>query len=294
MARERGVELRVGLTVVIATLVLVIGTAWLAGSGLHRKGYTVTVIFPQVGGLAADDPVMVSGVEKGRVTAVDLRPHDVAVTVWLPGDVKVPDDSRWSLEAIGMMGERFVGVRPGASETMIAEGAELRGDYRPAASEVASSAGEMVDTVARLVSRIDSLLAGAGEGALAQTSEAAREARELLAENRADLRATLQAMREASQDARGLVSANREPLTEAIENLARASRRMDDAVERLDAASGPLVRAAERVGRGEGSLGKFVADDSLYFELRRTVRGLDSLLTEVREDPSRFFKVEIF
>lgn len=294
MPRERSVELRVGLTVLVALVALVVGTAWLAGSGMHRRGYTVTVLFPEVDGLGKDDPVMVSGVERGHVRVVELRAREVAVEVWLPAEVKIPDDSRWSLESMGMMGERLVGVRPGRSASPVPAGAELRGEYRPSASEVAASAGGLIESVESLVARLDSLLVGSGEGALGQAGGAARDARELVAENRPDLRATVQDLREASAEAKQLLNDNRQPITRSVEGLARVTERMERVVERLDRSSRPLAEAADRIGRGEGSLGKFVEDDSLYFELRRTVRGLDSLLTEVREDPGRFFKVQIF
>jgi phospholipid/cholesterol/gamma-HCH transport system substrate-binding protein len=51
------------------------------------------------------------------------------------------------------------------------------------------------------------------------------------------------------------------------------------------------VRSIEN---GEGTLGKLVSSDSLYYDIDETVQSLDKLLLDIREHPERYVEISIF
>lgn len=63
---NRTVEIRVGLTVFIAIVILILGVMWLKDYRYNVSRYQVKAIFPSVGILGPGDPVTVSGVERGE------------------------------------------------------------------------------------------------------------------------------------------------------------------------------------------------------------------------------------
>jgi phospholipid/cholesterol/gamma-HCH transport system substrate-binding protein len=75
-------------------------------------------------------------------------------------------------------------------------------------------------------------------------------------------------------------SLNQMEMATAVENLSRVG-------ENLNAV---LLGMKE----GEGTMGKFLKDDSLYNNLTRTAEDLDKLLVDLRENPKRYVHFSVF
>ena len=186
---------------IVAFLVVVVGTVWLAELRLSRSGYAQPAVFPHVGGLDVGDPVTVAGVERGHVKHIELRHGDVLVTLWLAEGTVIPEDSRVAVENIGLMGEKFVAIMPGVSQTAVRPEIELHGEYHPGLPEVVGSVGEVMPRLMRLADLVERALAGDGGGSegepgvLTEMEKAVRELREVIAENRDDLRKATRGLR---------------------------------------------------------------------------------------------------
>src|SRR5256885_13146179 len=77
-------EVGVGAIVLIGVAVFLVGMFYLTGRSLRAGGISVDVMFQSVAGLKQGDPVLVSGVKKGRVARVALeRVKSVRVTLEL-------------------------------------------------------------------------------------------------------------------------------------------------------------------------------------------------------------------
>jgi phospholipid/cholesterol/gamma-HCH transport system substrate-binding protein len=91
-------------------------------------------------------------------------------------------------------------------------------------------------------------------------------------------------------------------------NLARASRRFDDisrevgeasvgldsTLNRMDSTFARVDRIAGMVERGEGTLGRLLADSALAVRAEDVLSELDALLADVRENPGRYVRLSIF
>jgi len=64
---SRKTEIEVGITVLVAIVILIMGVTWLKELSIASKVRIWTVTFPQSGGLAASDEVRVNGIRKGTV-----------------------------------------------------------------------------------------------------------------------------------------------------------------------------------------------------------------------------------
>jgi phospholipid/cholesterol/gamma-HCH transport system substrate-binding protein len=97
-------------------------------------------------------------------------------------------------------------------------------------------------------------------------------------------------------------------LTGIVENVRASSARADSLTTELMAASRDLRRMASgadtalrRVGtiaaaveKGEGSLGRLLADTSLYYTLTESTVQLQALLKDIREHPRKYINLTIF
>jgi phospholipid/cholesterol/gamma-HCH transport system substrate-binding protein len=125
--RRTALDLSVGVFVLLGILAL----GWLSVK-LGRvdlfgtRGYTVTADFPSVGGLKAGSTVEIAGVEVGRVDRIALADYSARVFMTIRQDVKLQDDSIASIKTKGLIGEKYVRISPGGSETLIGPNGRIK------------------------------------------------------------------------------------------------------------------------------------------------------------------------
>src|SRR5262245_6634123 len=70
--RERGLEWRVGLLILISSAILV-GFIFVLGNFSLRSGYEISLDFDYVGSLRAGAPVKVSGIKVGKISDIEFH-----------------------------------------------------------------------------------------------------------------------------------------------------------------------------------------------------------------------------
>src|SRR5690606_23883033 len=88
-----------------------------------RNRYMLAAEFDNVAGLQYGASVEIAGVKVGEVTAIDLNNKDSVAVVRMKIDrsVSIRDDDVASIRTKGIIGDRYVKISPGASDTMIPE-----------------------------------------------------------------------------------------------------------------------------------------------------------------------------
>ncbi|HEY3347625.1 MAG TPA: outer membrane lipid asymmetry maintenance protein MlaD [Nitrospirota bacterium] len=116
-----GVFVLVGL-IALGYLSIKLGKMEVLGS----KGYDIVAEFSDIGGLKAGSSVEIAGVEVGRVTTISLKDYQALVRVRMNEGVKLQDDSIASIKTKGLIGEKFMQLTPGGSDSIIKPGGRLR------------------------------------------------------------------------------------------------------------------------------------------------------------------------
>ncbi len=88
------------------------------------KGYTVTAKFLKVGGLTVGSDVRINGIKVGTVIAqsLDNADYNAEIKMSLTSDIKLPDDSEVAIVSDGLMGDKFIKITPGHSQTFLQDG----------------------------------------------------------------------------------------------------------------------------------------------------------------------------
>jgi len=280
-------EVGVGAIVLIGVAVFLVGMFYLTGRSLRTGGITVDVMFESVAGLKQGDPVLVSGVKKGRVARVALeRVKSVRVTLELSKDVAPHIDASAAVAAMDLFGAKFIDYNPGAREEMLASGRSISGTSTPdiagVAQGVANRANELMENAANIVSdrlgedihntllvtqRAMSALANAPDGPFIKQTTRTLQATERVM-SRVDSML-------ASGTGRNIDSISTN-LTKLTNNLARTTTSIDTLLERIN--------------RGQGTLGRMAADTAMYANLRDLSVALTALLTDLKEHPDKYMK----
>ncbi|NKB44378.1 MAG: MCE family protein [Alphaproteobacteria bacterium] len=89
-----------------------------------REGYKVEAIFLKVGGLQIGSDVRISGVSVGTVESqyLDLETYEAKVTLVIDPSISIPDDTVAAIVGDGLLGGKYVDLRPGKSSVSLANG----------------------------------------------------------------------------------------------------------------------------------------------------------------------------
>src|SRR5256714_8602977 len=150
-------EVGVGAIVLVGFAVFLVGMFWLTGQSLRTSGISFDVMFESVAGLKQGDPVLVSGVKKGRVARVNLeRVKSVRVTIEISKDVAPHIDASAAVAAMDLFGAKFIDYNPGARPEMLAGGHVITGSKSPDITHVAQGgakrAHELMEKAPHIVS----------------------------------------------------------------------------------------------------------------------------------------------
>ncbi len=90
-------------------------------------GYEISARFGSISGLRVGAGVEISGVQVGRVSQVslDMANAQAMVTLYLDNKVKLTEDTIASVKTSGLIGDKYINLSPGGSETFLAPGDEI-------------------------------------------------------------------------------------------------------------------------------------------------------------------------
>jgi len=266
MGEERLQRIKVGIFVIGALVIFVLGYFWISRLSLHKKKYHYQIRFKEVGWINKGDIVTVLGVPKGRVEGIELFPESVIVKIWIE-DYPLREGARAWIESMGFIGQMRLGVSLGAGK-VLKEGSTIEGVTKRSVGEVIADMGEFL-------ARSDSLLAIAFH-MLNLTFKDLGEATEGLLKDFHELTVSL---RDVLNKFKYGVVGTKSSLDSTIRVLGRVTRQADSLISLLQ--------------QGKGTLGKLLIEDSLYMEIDSTVKSLRYLVEDMKKNPKKYLRVEV-
>jgi phospholipid/cholesterol/gamma-HCH transport system substrate-binding protein len=295
----KSIELKVGLVVIVACAILIFGLIWVKGIRFDQTRYKYSAVFPNVGSLEVGDPVCVSGVPKGKVEKIKLHQGDVLVTFNLTTDVILKRDAKFTIMNVGLMGERFLAVQTGYSDTLLDLSQPIRGYYDVGIPEVMGKMDEMISQIRRLAEHLEAVVGTqSSQDALIQTiknlKEISQKTNALLDRNEEKFDQTLRDLSYTSTELRKIVADNKGKLESTVDNFSSASKKLDNITTTLDSVSVSLKKLSSKIEGGEGTLGQLLSDTTLYEQIKKTTQDVDSLILDIKKHPKKYLKISIF
>jgi len=283
-------EATVGAIVIIAIVVFVFGTMWLSGKSVGSAN-VVRIQFNNVSGLKRASPVRVSGVNVGKVEKIEfVDVGKVAVTASLPPKIRPRVDASAKIVSVTLVGDYAVDFDPGRSSEPMPPGRVILGTQDLGLTGKATVLAE----------RADSILLGA-QGIVNERT--ADQLRSTLTALEGTLKAAQRTMQIYSNPDQGptaeltkTMSAFRQLSSRLDSTLASPafSRRTDSITANLAAMTSQFAATGERLdslltgmNRGQGTLGKFVTDSGLYYDIRDLTQAMKKLLDELAKHPGK-------
>lgn len=303
-------ELKVGLISIAVIVVFIWLFSYLKGNNLFSRIDTYHVYYDNVAGLDVSSPVEINGLKAGVVESVKLVNDGrgiVEVFFNIRKGIRLPENTIAEITTETLIAGMKIVLIPGSGSNWLSPGDVLQG--RVAISifdKVDSNFDPIVIQTRNTISKLDTLLTNLNE-----------LINDEFAGNLGSSAANLES---ASSDLKQVLGSSRVEITELITNLNRIasvinnkSANIDSTINNINQITTSINEAGldstlhtfrlsleatqqilEGLNSGEGSAGKLVKDDSLYFNLSRSLESLDRLIKDIEENPGRYVNISIF
>ena len=118
---------QVGIFTLVGLMVLASMIIWKGNLLLMAEGYQLIGSFPNIEGLSIGGEVRYRGFTVGRINRVDPGPRDIKVYAIIKSGIKIPADSTLRVGFDGIVGSKYLEIKPGISEEVYAAGDMLPG-----------------------------------------------------------------------------------------------------------------------------------------------------------------------
>ena len=295
-------EVLVGSFVIVAVVILLIGTVYLIRGGLS-SGYPLYTKFAWGQNLKAGQAVQLAGVNVGAVADVKLRDDGyLDVFLRINKDVRVPRNSKASVKPIGIFGDAAIALTPAApSKTYFQKGDTVPVGAGPVDIQVIEDRVDSIGkTVQVMVNTLNAELVQAGgirdiRKTMANAAEMSANANRLalslnsvVAEQNRNMTALAANLRRATS---AIDSAS---IDSTLKNFRKSSESLTRIAANLDTTSRRANNLVGGIERGEGNVGKLMKDTLLYADLRRLVSQADSVLADLKANPKKYINLRIF
>lgn len=218
MQSDKKKELIVGLVALAGVAMLIIGVMLGKSFSLSGEQKTVQFMFPSSGGIKPSSPVVINGVERGKVSTIENKNDSVLITALVYGTDDIYTDASARISILEITGGKKLEIFPGVSSMKLSSNAIIRGKTAADMGDLIADIGEVSGELKSIVRGMDTLINNAN-GILGDT---------LLMAN---LRTTITNASEAMVRINGLVARNEGAINSSIANLSELSRELNSAVK---------------------------------------------------------------
>jgi len=297
-------ELKTAFFIIGCILVFIFGFSYLKGSSLLSKEKVVHALYNDVEGLVVGANVTISGMNVGKVRAIDFDENydKIKVTFTLREDLVFSNQSVAQLYEAGLIGGKAIAILPQYDSKVeaVADDDVLPSEIKPGLTELVNQQiAPLQDKIEGLLTSADSLFAGVSNVMNYQTQNNIKATLEGLAatvNNINALSSSVNRILEANEKGFASTLNNLDDVTQNLTQLTDSLNQMPlvSTVKNFEATSAQLKKIIDGLESGEGSAGQLLNDKALYDNLVTSSESLDALLTDLKEHPKRYVHFSIF
>lgn len=274
-------QLKVGITVVTASIVLAVLIILMSGGGLFTSKILLKSYFPDASGLAEGAPVKLSGVDIGNVKSIRVvvnhppdRPVEVTMKVNTKYDFFLHKDSVTLLSTAGVLGATYINIDSSqAKGPKVEDGDVLPSKEVPGYDEVMRAANSSLQNMDILLKRMDRIIAyvESGQGSIGKLIY------DPSLYNRVNATvAEFQTIVNDIQQANG-------SLGKLIED--------DELYNKANASIDKINKMIDDINAGNGTVGKLLKDPTLYNNANQAVANVKQMTDDINAGKGALGKI---
>lgn len=302
----------------IAALFLFIwGFNFLKGKDIFNKETLFYVEYKSVNGLIKSNPVVLNGLRIGQVRDIYFHPDlsgRLIVQLSVTTDFPIPSNSIARIYSSDLMGSKAIELQLGDAKTNLKQNdtlsssieASLMDEVNAQVLPLKMKAEGLISSLDSLVVIVQTLLNENSQGNIIESLQNVSKT----IKNLERTSATVETIVMTEQSRLASILYNIELITRNLEQnngqiskiLANAATFSDTLVKTdiggtvrsVNASLAELNFMLSTINNGQGSVGKIMSNDTLYYQLEKSAEELNKLLEDVRLNPKRYVKFSLF
>lgn len=292
-------EFAIGLSVIVAILILIFGIDFLKGINLFRPAHYYLAYYENVDELTVSSPILINGYKVGQVREVNFnynKPGKVEVVMALDKNLQLPEGSVANIGTTLMSGAR-IELTLGAGTGMIPTGGEVPTGVK--AGLMSSLQDGVLPAVTAVLPKVDSLLYNLN---LLVADPALRSSIQRLDGITDNLLATSQGLNSTMNRQIPVLANNTVRITQSLDtivgNLGQLSYQLkalplDATMENVNQLTANLSQFSRQLNDKNSSLGLLTSDPELYNRITQVSADIDSLLVDIKKNPKRYISIKL-
>ncbi|MDE6194545.1 MAG: MlaD family protein [Muribaculaceae bacterium] len=291
-------EFAIGLSVIVAILILIFGIDYLKGINLFRPANYYVAYYDNVDELTVSSPVLINGYKVGQVREVNFnykKPGKVEVVMALDKNLQLPEGTVADLGTTLLSGAR-IELTMGTGSAMIPTGGEVAAGIK---GGLMSSVQDMMPAVTGVLPKVDSLLYNLNLLVADPALTASIQRLDGITDN---LLSTTQGLSSTMNRQVPMLADNTVKITSSLDtivgNLGQLSYQLktlpiDATVDNVNQLTANLSQFSRQLNDKNSSLGLLTSDPELYNRITQVSADIDSLLVDIKKNPKRYISIKL-
>ncbi len=292
-------EFVIGLSVIVAIVILIFGIDFLKGINLFRPAHYYIAYYDNVDELTVSSPVLINGYKVGQVREVNFnytKPGKVEVVMALDKNLNLPEGTRADIGTTLLSGAR-IELSMGKGPGLLPSGSELQTGVKEGL--MSSVQDGLMPAITGILPKVDSLLYNLN---LLVADPALSATIGRLDGISANLLSTTQGLNSTMNNQVPRIANNTVKLTQSLDtivgNLGQLSNQLkalpiDATMDNVNNLTSNLAQFSKQLNDKNSTLGLLTSDPALYNQLNRVSADIDSLLVDIKKNPKRYISIKL-
>lgn len=292
-------EFAIGLSVIVAILILIFGIDFLKGINLFRPAHYYLAYYDNVDELTVSSPVLINGYKVGQVREVNFnynKPGKVEVVMALDKNLQLPEGTIADYSTTLLSGAR-IELKIGAGPNMIPSGGEVPTGVK--AGLMSSVQDGLMPAVTEILPKVDTLLYNLNLIVANPALTASIQRLDGITDN---LLATTQGLNKTMNNQVPRLADNTLRVTQSLDtivgNLGQLSYQLkalpiNATVDNVNQLTANLSQFSRQLNDKNSTLGLLTSDPELYNRITQVSANIDSLLIDIKKNPKRYISIKL-
>ena len=277
---------------------------YLKGINLLEKSRHFLVVYENVEGLVASNPVTINGFKIGNVQKINLSAdgtNRLEIKLMIDNEVEFSKSSKAELYETGLIGGKAIAIIPNYEDSSIAENGDyLQGTIKPGLTELVNQ------KLTPLQDKLESAIQNADNVMLNINELLSDETKTSLQQSILNFKNISESLYETTNNVNSIILKNSNTIENSLNNIESSSKNINEITQSVsDANVSDLILklnstvtnfnlALGKINNGNGSISKLLENDAIFNNLEKATSELEALINDIKANPNRYIHFSIF
>lgn len=292
-------EVIIGMCVISAIVILIVGIEFLKGVNVFKPANFYIARYDNVAGLETAAPVTIDGFKVGQVREINFdyeHPGKIEVLLALNKNLHVPEDSKAIIGSTLLSGS-YIEIQMGKSSNMLEIGGEIPTGTSP--DLMASLSNDVMPAISSIMPKVDSLLLSLNRLASDPALIASIRSLEVITNNVQSASESLDIV--MKRNVPGVlnqvdnIAVNLDTITRDLSVLSAQLKNLPitNTMANVNGMTENLLDFSKKLNDPHSSLGLLMNDPELYNRITRLTSDIDSLVLDIQRNPKRYISIKL-